>query len=327
MMRETRTERDLMEALAALERHAPDTDAVLRAVRTGPRRVQRGGLAPWRRGPRLILSIGAAAAAAALAIALLPLLPDVGPGGITRAVSSGLPTATSVAKAMLTAFDSVSSDVEYETQTGMVHGAAVDVYRTWSWPAQPVPGQRQVGRTLFSGTSPTGSTVKLIEDRQVAFVTPPDAGAARGQVTMVCFRGSGQTGCGWGPANTPAGTWSRFTALVSSTSDVGARGLFNPAALVRGIANGAWRVVARTRLDGQQAIELSETGRGTAIIEPMPTLMWISAQTYLPIRLVSGAASTGMTVEDFSYLPATPANLALLRVPIPAGYPRSTPGR
>ena len=227
---------------------------------------------------------------------------------------------------MLTAFDSVSSDVEYETQTGMVHGAIVDMYRTWSWPAQPVPGQRQVGRTLFSGTSPTGSTVKLIEDRQVAFVTPPDAGAARGQVTMVCFRGSGQTGCGWGPANTPAGTWSRFTALVSSTSDVGANSIFNPAALVRGIASGAWRVVARTRLDGQQAIELSETGRGTAIIEPMPTLMWISAQTYLPIRLVSGAASTGMTVEDFSYLPATPANLAAAAGTHPGRVPEVQPG-
>ena len=323
MMRETRTERDLMEALAALERYAPDTDAVLRAVRAGPRPAHPGRLAPWRRRPRLILSIGAAAAAAALAIALLP---GAGPGRIPRPASSGLPTATFIAKAMLTAFNSVSGDVEYQTQTGIVHGATVDAYLTWSWPAQPVPGQRQVGRTLFSGTSPAGSAVKLIEDRQVAFVTPPGAGAARGQVTMVCFRGSGQTGCGYGQANTPAGTWSRFTALVSSTSDVGARGLFNPAALVRGIADGAWRVVARTRLDGQQAIELSETGRGTAIIEPMPTLMWINAQTYLPMRLVSGAASTGMAVEDFSYLPATPANLALLRVPIPAGYPRSTPG-
>ena len=324
MMRETRTERDLMEALAALDRYAPDTDAVLRAVRAGPRRAHRGRLAPWRRRPRLILPIGAAAAAAALAIALLP---GAGPGRIPRPASSGLPTATFIAKAMLTAFDSVSGDVEYQTQTGIVHGATVDVYRTWSWPAQPVPGQRQVGRTLFSGTSPAGSAVKLIEDRQVAFVTPPDAGAARGQVTMVCFRGSGQTGCGYGQANTPAGTWSRFTALVSSTSDICARGLFNPAALVRGIADGAWRVVARTRLDGQQAIELSETGRGTAIIEPMPTMVWVNAQTYLPMRLVSGTASTGMAVQEFSYLPANPANLALLRVPIPAGYPRSTPGR
>jgi hypothetical protein len=55
--------------------------------------------------------------------------------------------------------------------------------------------------------------------------------------------------------------------------------------------------------------------------------VWVNAQTYLPMRLVSGAASTGMTVEDFSYLSATLANLALLQVPIPAGYPRSTPGR
>ena len=40
--------------------------------------------------------------------------------------------------------------------------------------------------------------------------------------------------------------------------------------------------------------------------------------------MVSGArnGNTGMTIVDFRYLPPTPANLALLRVPIPAGYPR-----
>ena len=47
MMRETRTEHDLMEALAALERHAPDTEAVLRAVRLG--RAGASGAA-WRPG-------------------------------------------------------------------------------------------------------------------------------------------------------------------------------------------------------------------------------------------------------------------------------------
>jgi hypothetical protein len=322
MMRETRTERDLAEALAALERYAPDTDAVLRAAQAGRREAPRHRLASWRRGPRLISVIGAAAAVAALAVALLP---GARPGRIPRPAPSGLPAASFIGRAMLTAFDSASGDVEYETQTGIVRGATVDIYRTWSWPAQPVTGQRQVDRTLFSGTSPTGPAVKLIEDRQVTFVTPADAGAARGQVTMVCFRGSGQTGCGDGDVNTPAGTWSRFTAMVSSTSDVGARGIFNPAALVRGIANGAWRVVARTRLDGQQAIELSETGRGTGLIEPLPTLLWVNAQTYLPMRLVSGTASTEMDVLNFSYLPATPTNLALLRTPIPARYPRSNP--
>jgi hypothetical protein len=322
MTRETRTERDLAEALATLERYVPDTDAVLRAVRGRRREAHRRRLASWRRGPRLILLIGAAAAVTALAIALLP---GARPGRTPRPAPSRLPAATFIAKAMLTAFDSASGDVEYETQTGIVHGATVDIYRTWSWPAQPATGQRQVGRTLFSGTSPGGSAVKLIEDRQVTFVTPADAGPARGQVTMVCFRGSGQTGCGDGDTNTPAGTWSRFTTLVSSTSDVVTNGIFNPAALVRGIADGAWRVVTRTRLDGQEAIELSETGRGTDLIEPLPTLLWVNAQSYLPMRLVSGTASTEMDVFNFSYLPATPANLALLRTPIPAGYPRSNP--
>jgi len=244
------------------------------------------------------------------------------PGAGARPAPPGLPAAASVAKAMLTAFETVSGDVEYETQTGTVHGAVTDVYRSWSWPAQPVPGQRQLERTLLSGRSPASPVVKLTEDRGVSLVTPPaGVGAARGQVTMVCFLGTGQTGCGYGPKNTLPGTWSRFTAQVAASTDVGAGGLFNPAALVRGIAGGAWRVVGRTELEGQQAIELSETGHGTDIIEPLPVLLWVSAQTYLPIRLVVGTASTG-TVEQFRYLPPTAANLALLRVPIPPGYPR-----
>jgi hypothetical protein len=96
--------------------------------------------------------------------------------------------------------------------------------------------------------------------------------------------------------------------------------------LVHGIATGAWRVVGRTHLDGQQVIELSENGHvhGPVFLEPLPVRLWVNAQTYLPIRLIMGTrnGSEGMTVQEFRYLPPTPANLALLRVPIPAGYPR-----
>jgi hypothetical protein len=315
-MREARTEHDLAEALATLERYAPGPDDVLRAVRDGSRRPL-----AWRRRRWLILPAAAAVAAAvALAVVLLP-----GAGG--RPAPSRLPAAASVAKAMLTAFDTVSGDVEYETQTGTVHGAVTDVYRNWSWPVQPVPGQRQLERTLFSGRSPASPAVKLTEDRGVDLIVPPaGVGIVRGQVTMVCFLGSGQTGCGYGPNNTRPGTWSRYTAQVVASTDVGAGGLFNPAALVRGIAGGAWRVVGRTTLEGQQAIELSETGHGTDIIEPLPVLLWVNARTYLPIRMVVGtanaSASTGMSVEEFRYLPPTAASLALLRVPIPPGYPQ-----
>jgi hypothetical protein len=39
-------------------------------------------------------------------------------------------------------------------------------------------------------------------------------------------------------------------------------GSFNPADLAQAIAQGQWRVAGRTRLDGQQAIELTETPAG-----------------------------------------------------------------
>lgn len=326
-----RTEHDLREALLTLERHAPDRDAVLRAVRagSGPPRTRPGRDARRPFSPRLIVPIAAGAAAAGLAIALLP--GAARPGGASRPAPPALPTTGSVAKAMLTAYDAVAGDVEYEVQTGAVNGATTDVYQIWSWPAQAVPGQRQVIRTLYRGISPSSSTVKLTEDRSVEFVTPAaSATTARDQITMVCFLGSGQTGCGFDKVNTPPGMWSRFTAQVRFVTDVGADGYLNPATLARGVADGAWRIVRRTRLDGQQAIELSETGHHSRyVIEPLPTLLWVNAQTYLPIRLVSGTGNgyEGMATVNFSFLPATEANLALLRVPIPAGYQRYVPKR
>jgi len=322
-MRETRTEGDLAEALAALERYAPDPDAVLRGLRGNPLRPAAFGGHPRRRTIRwrrpLIVAAIASAAAAALVLALLV------PAG--RQAPPRLPSASSVATAMLTAFESVSGYVEYETQTGFNRGVRVDEYQTWSWPAQPVPGQRQLSRTRFSGISPNRAAVKLSEDRGTEAVVPPRGqGLVRGQVTMVCFLGSGQTGCGYGNRDTLPGTWSRFTATVPIGSDISPGAIFGPANLARDIGSGAWRVVGRTQLDGQQAIELSETDRGdnNTALEPLPVRLWVNAQTYLPIRLVFGArkGAPATAVQEFRYLPPTPANLALLRVPIPAGYPR-----
>jgi hypothetical protein len=305
-MHQTRTESNLAEALATLERYAPDPGAVLRGLQGRPRRA-----AAWRRRP-LILAAAVSAAAVALVLALLV------PSG--RPAQPALPSAKSVATAMLTAFDSVRGDVEYETQTGYDHGVRVDEYRSWTWPAQPAAGQRQLSRVRYSGTSPASATVRLTEDRGTDVVNPPDiTGVVRGQVTMVCFAGSGQTGCGYGERNTLPGTWSRFTAPVPGGSDVGPGGAFSPSLLARGLTAGAWRVVGRARVDGQPAIELKEDGYRKGIPESLPGRLWVNAQTYLPIRLVFG----GSTVQDFRYLPPTPANLALLRVPIPAGYPRS----
>jgi hypothetical protein len=307
----TRTERDLATALTALERYAPDPADVLRTLRTRPDRPAR-----WLRRRPLVLAAGTVAGGAVLAVALLP-------GAGARPAPPGLPDSSSVAQAMLTAFDTVSGDVEYETQTGSVHGTVTDIYRSWSWPAQPAPGQRLLIRERDSGRSPASPAVKLVEDFVVSLVTPP-AGrvSARGQIMMVCFLGSGQTGCGYQQHETQPGTWSRFTAQVSLSTDVGVDGGFNPATLARGIAQGVWRVVGRTQLDGHQAIELRSTGRSIDHRQPLQGLLWIDAHTYLPIRMVTGTASTGMGVLEFRFLPPTAASLALLRVPIPPGYPQ-----
>ena len=344
-----RTEDDLRQALATLERHAPSMETALAAVRgaaggsagrDGHSRIRRWrsrAAHRWWRRPRLILSLAAAAAAAGLVIVVLaasgPTRPGSSPGqtGLPGSAhgEAGLPTAAAVSRAMLTAFRGVSDDIEYATQTGITKGVTVDVYRTWSWPAQPSLGQHQIDRTVFAERTPKVPALTVDEDNALAFTTP-SAGAShvRAQLTMVCFGGTGQTACGFGPTNTPAGTWSRITGRFDAMStDIGAGGFLSPASLARGIAEGEWRVVHRTRIEGQPAIELSETNRGPDHIDPMPTLLWVNARTHLPIRMVNGVGHTTVTTNEWTYLPPTAANLKQLRVRIPPGYPRYVPKR
>jgi hypothetical protein len=341
-----RTEDDLRQALATLERHAPNADSVLAAVRhaSGPARPGRfswlrpPGGSPWWRRPRLILPLATAAAAAGLVITLLPgstsprtvsvpvqtELPRLAPG------HAGLPSAASVGQAMLTAFQGVRDDIEYTMQTGGVtRGVATSVNQTWSWPAQPDPGQQQVERTVWAERTHGVAGLAVVEDNAVGYTTPP-AGVqtARGQVTMVCYAGTGQTGCAWDSRQTPPGTWSQVSQRVwASTSDISAAGGLSPADLARGVAKGYWQVVGRTRLEGQPAIELSETGRGPVVYAPLPTLLWVNARTHLPIRMVNGVGHAQWGVNEWAFLPPTAANLARLRVRIPPGYPRSVPSR
>jgi hypothetical protein len=339
MMREggpgpVRTEDDLRQALATLERHAPDVEEVLSAVRrasgpAGPGRFswrRPPGANRWWRRPGLALLLTAMAAAAGLLITLLP------GSGSPRSSSSpgpaGLPTAGSLGRAMLTAFNAARDDIEYSTEVGITKGVTVDVYRDWSWPAQPAPGQLQHDRTLFSQRTPKSPAVSVAEDNKVSFITPRTGVATvQGQITMVCYAGPGQTGCGYGQANTPAGTWSRVSGRVLAGTDISAGGMLSPASLARGITAGQWRIVRRTRLEGQPAIELSETSHGPDVIEPLPTLLWVNARTHLPIRMVNGVGSTSVTRDEWAYLPPTAANLKLLEVHIPPGYPRYFPKR
>ena len=344
-----RTEDDLRQALATLERHAPDAGTVLAAVRGaagggagpgGPSRIRRWrppAAHRWWRRPRLALCLAVAAAAAGLVIILVPASTSPRPGSRpgpaalpgSAASHAGLPSAVSVGRAMLTAFNGVTGDIEYTTETGGTKGVTTTVYRMWSWPAAPAPGQWQVERTLFAQRTTKVPALTMTEDNAVAYTTPrAGVQTLRGRVTMVCYAGTGQTGCGFGQTQTSPGTWSQDTQKVwVSTGDITGGGGLSAADLARGIARGYWRVVRRTRLEGQPAIELSETGRGPDVYGPLPTLLWVNARTYLPIRMVNGVGHAVVSTNDWAFLRPTPANLALLRVHIPPGYPRSVPTR
>jgi hypothetical protein len=321
-----RTEDDLRTALVSLEDWAPSADAVLRAVTDAAGR-RRPGLARALRSPRSprwpVLALGTAAAgtAAALTIALLPAGAPSGTGPRPGASRGGLPSAVLVGRAMLAASSSVNHDVLYWAETGVNGGVTVDTYRSWNWPAQPVTGQREITRTLFSERITRAAPLKLTEDEGLVYVArPASALNVHGRLTVVCYAaGAFKGGCGYGAIVTPPGTWSlhhgRFGNPNPGLEDL------RPAALAREIVNGLWRVTGRTWVDGQRAIELTETPAGH--YRPLPTLLWVNARTYLPLRMIVGARSPGASVDNWSYLKPTKANMALLRVPIPPSYPRS----
>ena len=162
--------------------------------------------------------------------------------------------------------------------------------------------------------------LKLTEDDGFIYRTPPFSwGSAYGQLTVVCYAGAWQDGCGYGRTITPAGTWSLHRGWFANINP----GLddLRPAVLAAEIAHGRWRVVGRTHVEGQPALELTQTPAGHYM--PLPTWLWVNARTGLPLRMIQGAGTAGWAQSDWHFLRPTPANLAPLRVPIPARYQRS----
>ncbi len=333
-----RTEADIRAALTELGRRAPSAEDVLSELRDsgrGRRRTRRPGRA------RLAVATAAAVTATAVTLALtlggspsrpsgphaFPVLPDppVSAGGAPIAVSPGPhPSSASLAKAMLTAFNAAADDLAYQTAAYVTAGHLTQADRTWSWPAVPSPGQLEYARDAFSaiprGASRATASVKLTEDDSYTTVVPRPSKYGQNEharLAVVCYAGTGQTGCGWGRYETPAGTWSQHTAVMPYID-------YTPTPrgtdLAQQIARGQWRIAGHTRLRGQPAIKLVQTHSGT--YQGNPVTLWVSTVTSLPLRLIWVYEKT-IETNNWYYLPASQANLGHLQVPIPPGYPRS----
>jgi hypothetical protein len=331
-----RTEADIRAALTELGQRAPSPDDVLSALHeAAPRRPRRS--AKLAVAAAAVTTVTAAAVTLALTLGgspsrpsaprLIPLLPDpaVSAGAAPIAVSPGPhPSSASLAKAMLTAFSAAAADLAYQTAVYVTAGHVTQTDRTWSWPAVPSPGQLEYTRDAFSaiprGASRTAAPVKLTEDNSYITVVPHPSIYGQNEharLAVVCYAGTGQTGCGWGRYETPAGTWSMHTAVMPYLD-------YTPTPrgtdLAHQIAQGQWRIAGHTRLRGQPAIKLAQTASGT--YQGHPVTLWVSAATYLPLRLIWVYGKTIQT-NNWFYLPPSQANLGHLQVAIPPGYPRS----
>jgi hypothetical protein len=321
-----RTEDDVCAALVALEDQAPSAETVLRAVAASPRRGRALGRRPRSarspRWPQLVMAAATAAAVAGLALALLP--GGARPGSRTGRPrpatqgpgAPGLPSTAALSRAMLTAYGGATGDMLLSVLTGWEGSTVTTVIRDWSWPIQPVRGHTERWRESWT----TIREKKLVpaEDDGFVYIAPrAGANSVHARLTVVCYPGAGQGGCGYADTVTPPGTWSRYNRRFPNPND----GLddLRPPALAREIVEGQFRIIRLTHLGGQPAIELAETKRGHD--RPLPALLWVNASTFLPLRMTTGAGTSQASQTSWYYLKPTAANLALLRVPIPHGYP------
>ena len=230
---------------------------------------------------------------------------------------------------MLTAYNAAGDDLVYVNRAYFRTGHLVQADRSWSWPAVPSPGQVQYTGTTsapFRGVHPQAAvSVKLTEDDGYTTVTPHPSRYGQNEparLIIVCYAGTGQTGCGWGRFNTPAGTWSKHTAVMPYIDYTPSpRG----ADLARQIARGQWRIVGHTRLRGQRAIKLAQTRSG--MFQGHPVFLWVSTATYLPLRMIWGTRRSPRPTTGTTCRPPRPTSRTCGYRSRPATHAHADPSR
>lgn len=114
--------------------------------------------------------------------------------------------------------------------------------------------------------------------------------------------------------------WLFQPALADAGFSAGSLPSTVASALRAAISCGTLTVAGRQRVDGIEAIELTSRA-GSPIFETI----WVSPETYLPVRVVVRLAGTPalQRTADITWLRPTARNLAKLIAPIPAGFRRA----
>ncbi len=311
-----RTEDDLRDALATLERHAPAAAAVLPAALRG----RRGHGLRSPQAIRLLAGITTAAALAGVVTALT--LPGATgshlPNG--RVATAPAQAASSLRAKLLAAFSAASGQIVYEDSTTTVSTTGTPMTtQKWYYPWQASPGQQVRSRQLILGGD--GTPVQDVED----IYTMPAPGSipaglppAVQRKLPVTQQAAGVVAAIGEIIDVEYGTrtWSDQKDHLLLDNDPA-----SPQVVMFDIENEHWAVVGTTELDGHEALELAWTDADSS------SYLWVDASTYLPLReqdtFWSGPAGQVVTTTSstsYELLAPTAANLALLTPPIPAGF-------
>jgi hypothetical protein len=303
--RRDRRRRDLL-ARFRLARPAPDYQpaaaspaaaAMLARILAGNPPPAGRARAPRAVSRRLVLaSIPVVAGAAAAGTVVASTFVAAGPSA---------PAAASVWAAVLAALDRSTGDIlitdttDFIDLSDRVPNVPPVQFRALYYPMGYHP--ERAGRWRFI-TSRNGVPVR---DEAVAY-TPPANGVSYGPIN----------GADVVVIDYATRTWSRGHQAVGSP-------VLTPDIIRQWVANGFLKVAGPQRLHGVDAIKL------TSRPEFVPSALWVDARTYLPLQAVTTLRDAHGKVIDsettrYQVLPATAANLALLKQPpAPVGFTRT----
>ena len=321
----------------------PSTDAWLRAraaieaARAERYQPPAHPTVPHRRYPRrqrrvAVVGLGIAVAVATVGVTLAlatqgPSAPVGHPDSGGRAIAR--PDAAAI-RAHLVDVLSGKQDTIFHTQSSTkIPGQPTSTAEEWDYPWNGQPGQtvRQAGSGSVGGT--------LQNKWSLAFTVPvggpptninaPGPGAAcnvSGQridvdITNQTWQPSEQSCVALSPGlDTVAFVDTRTGQLISNITTL--------------VADRLLQVVGYPTVDGQPTIELRSDMHGALAFN-----LWVNAGTYLPVQSVTteptgdpNPGKTSTTVDQYSFLSPTPANLAYLHVAVPTGFRKITsPGK
>lgn len=268
---------------------------------------------------RAIVAVGTAAVVAGTAVAVAGITAPAGPGGGPR-----VQTVAYVIQRMEKALGAAGqAGTISHTQTSFPAGAAITPYsdtRTSSYPlrATPLPvgsleGWAYGGRFRSLALSAAGKPLwgeTLTETATTQVNVAVDYGKAT-----------------WWRAVAPAATIINPDDLASGgCTGVTAAGPLTiwPALIRHELACGNYTITGRAWVNGVDAITIRSAGQGSPGIETL----YVDPATYLPLRIVTVPRSSAVrpTIRtDFTWLPATSANVADLNPPIPSGFTQVSP--